>query len=65
MGLSPFWVLVSVIVGGGLFGVWGILLSVPVAAVGKLLIKNYIISGKSKLSDQPKKANGETETQKE
>ncbi len=52
MGLSPFWVLVSVIVGGGLFGVWGILLSVPIAAVIKLLIRNYILSGKSKLSEK-------------
>ncbi|MCK5129831.1 MAG: AI-2E family transporter [Clostridiales bacterium] len=42
MGLSPFWVIVSVIVGGGLFGVWGILLSVPVAAVIKISIKQYI-----------------------
>lgn len=41
MGLSPFWVLVSVIIGGGLFGVWGILLSVPVAAVLRILIKQY------------------------
>jgi predicted PurR-regulated permease PerM len=41
MGLSPFWVLVSVIIGGGLFGVWGILLSVPVAAVIRILIKQY------------------------
>ena len=42
MGLSPFWVIVSVIVGGGLFGVWGILLSVPVAAVIRISIKQYI-----------------------
>lgn len=41
MGLSPFWVLVSVIIGGGLFGIWGILLSVPVAAVLRILIKQY------------------------
>ena len=43
MGLSPFWVLVSVIVGGSLFGAIGILLSVPVAAVIKLLVKKYVI----------------------
>ncbi len=43
MGLSPFWVIVSVIVGGGLFGVWGILLAVPIAAVIKLLITKYVI----------------------
>lgn len=42
MGLSPFWILLSIIVGGGLFGLWGVLLAVPVAAVIKLLIVRYI-----------------------
>lgn len=42
MGLSPFWILLSIILGGGLFGLWGILLAVPVAAVIKLLISKYI-----------------------
>ena len=53
MGLSPFWVLVSVILGGSLFGAIGILLSVPVAAVVKLLIKKYVI--KSRKGKVPKK----------
>jgi predicted PurR-regulated permease PerM len=53
MGLSPFWVLVSVIVGGRFFGAVGILLSVPVAAVIKLLIKKYVI--KSRKGKVPKK----------
>jgi predicted PurR-regulated permease PerM len=42
MGLSPFWILLSVIVGGGLFGFWGVLLAVPAASVIKLLIVRYI-----------------------
>jgi predicted PurR-regulated permease PerM len=42
MGLSPFWILFSIILGGGLFGLWGVLLAVPVAAVLKLLIGRYI-----------------------
>jgi predicted PurR-regulated permease PerM len=42
MGLSPFWILLSIILGGGLFGLWGILLAVPAAAVIKLLIDRYI-----------------------
>ena len=46
MGLSPFWVIVSVIAGGGLFGVIGILLSVPVAAVIKVLIVKFVIRRK-------------------
>ena len=60
MGLSPFWVLVSVIVGGALFGVWGILLSVPVAAVIKLLIKKYIMSGKRHKKDDNMEKETET-----
>ncbi len=43
VGLSPFWALFSIIVIGGLFGAWGILLAVPVAAVIKLLIKRYVV----------------------
>ncbi len=42
MGLSPFWILLSIIVGGGLFGLWGVLLAVPVAGVIKLIITRYI-----------------------
>ncbi len=65
MGLSPFWVLVSVIVGGGLFGVWGILLSVPIAAVIKVLIRNYIISGKSRLSEKKVEKQKEEKSQED
>lgn len=42
LGLSPFWVIVVVLVGGRLFGLVGILLSVPVAAVIRILILQYI-----------------------
>lgn len=42
MGLSPFWILLSIIVVGGLFGLWGVLLAVPVAGVIKLIINRYI-----------------------
>lgn len=42
MGLSPFWILLSIILGGGLFGLWGAVLAVPVAGVIKLLITRYI-----------------------
>jgi predicted PurR-regulated permease PerM len=48
MGLSPFWILLSIILGGGLFGLWGVLLAVPVAAVIKLLIVKYIHSRQAK-----------------
>jgi predicted PurR-regulated permease PerM len=32
VGLSSFWILFSVVVGGGLFGFWGLVLGVPVVA---------------------------------
>ena len=38
-GLSPFWVIVSILVGGGLFGFLGMLLGVPTFAVIYFLIK--------------------------
>lgn len=61
MGLSPFWVLVSVLVGGGFFGVMGILLSVPVAAVIKVLIVKYIKNRKRQ--ENAKKRNDEPNIQ--
>ena len=61
MGLSPFWVLVSVLVGGGLFGITGILLSVPVAAVIKLLIKKYVLSRKRRDEDKAEEEGSEKE----
>jgi predicted PurR-regulated permease PerM len=32
VGLSSFWILAAVVVGGGLFGFWGVFLSVPITA---------------------------------
>lgn len=40
-GLSPFWVVVSILVGGGLFGFIGMLLGVPTFAVIYFLIKTF------------------------
>lgn len=40
-GLSPFWVIVSILVGGGLFGFFGMLLGVPTFAVIYFLIKTF------------------------
>jgi len=37
MGLSGFWILVTTIAGGGLFGFWGLLICIPVAASVKML----------------------------
>ena len=42
MGLPAIWVLISIIVGGGLFGVPGMLLGAPVFAVFYLLFSEFI-----------------------
>ena len=54
MGLSPFWALVVVIIGGNLFGFAGVLLSIPVSAVIGVLIKRYVDNQRHKLSDETK-----------
>lgn len=41
-GLSPFWVVFSILVGGGIFGFPGMLLGVPVFAVIYYLIKTFV-----------------------
>ncbi|WHH60720.1 AI-2E family transporter [Petroclostridium sp. X23] len=42
IGLSPFWIIFAIIIGGGFFGVAGMFLGVPVVAVIKLLLVNFI-----------------------
>lgn len=37
VGLSGFWIISTIIVGGGLFGFWGLLICVPVAATIKTI----------------------------
>ena len=42
VGIRPIYVILAVMVGGGLFGVAGILLGVPVVAVLKMLLTDYL-----------------------
>lgn len=42
VGLKPFWIILSILIGGGFFGVWGMLFAVPTFAVIKNLLGNYI-----------------------
>ena len=51
-GTTSFWVMFSIILGGGLFGFWGLLLGVPVFVVIYSLITNLIVK-KLKRSDLP------------
>lgn len=42
VGLSPIWTLLAITVGGSLFGIVGMFLALPIAAVGSGLIKKFI-----------------------
>ncbi|XJS09694.1 AI-2E family transporter [Aerococcaceae bacterium WGS1372] len=42
IGLPGLWVLVSITIGGGLMGIWGMLIAVPLASAVYKLIKNDI-----------------------
>ena len=56
-GLSPIWVLVSIIVGGGLFGFAGMILGVPAFAVFYALSREFITF---KLDEKGINSKGET-----
>ncbi len=49
VGLKPLWVISAIIIGGGLFGVVGMLLAIPVTGMIKTLLSKYI---NSKLSNK-------------
>jgi len=46
LNVRPFWVLVGIIVGGYFFGMWGILVAVPVLALVRTIVFDYF-AGKS------------------
>ncbi|MDO5027908.1 MAG: AI-2E family transporter [Bacillota bacterium] len=41
MGLNPLFIFLSIVIGGGIFGVWGMVVSVPLAATGLVLIEFF------------------------
>ncbi|MGI6260267.1 MAG: AI-2E family transporter [Acutalibacteraceae bacterium] len=51
LNISPFWVILSVTIGGDLFGVAGMLFSVPVFAVIRLFVLDYIDYREKKKAD--------------
>ncbi len=53
-GLSPFWVLVSIVVGGRMFGIAGMILGVPVFALLST-VYSEIIDKKLKITEEKKK----------
>ena len=44
LGVPPLWVLVAVIVGGRMFGVWGIMLAIPFAAISDFIFRDIVWS---------------------
>jgi len=42
VGVSPFWVVFAIVVFGGLFGVWGMILGVPLLAAIRMLARDYL-----------------------
>ena len=60
-GLSPFWVLVSIVVGGRMFGIAGMILGVPVFALLST-IYSEIIDKRLKISEEKKKQAKEAQT---
>ncbi|SJZ93052.1 AI-2E family transporter [Garciella nitratireducens] len=42
VGLSPFWILFAITIGGGLFGVLGMFLGVPMVAICKVILSKII-----------------------
>ena len=42
VGLSPFWIILGILVGGSLMGVLGMLIAVPVVAVCQLIVTRIV-----------------------
>jgi len=48
--IQPFWVLVAILIGGGLFGIVGIIVSVPVMAIILKIADDFITSREQRIS---------------
>ncbi len=43
LGVSPLWILIFIIVGGRMFGVWGILLAIPLTAIADFVYDEMVL----------------------
>ncbi len=59
VGLPAFWVLAAVVVGGGLFGVAGMIVGIPALAVARRLLHEEVDRREQKNTAQPTKAQNE------
>ena len=66
LGVSSVWILISLIIGGRLLGVPGILLAIPFAAIGDFLYHDYILNRREeqKLAQDLLRANIEMTSKK-
>jgi predicted PurR-regulated permease PerM len=53
VGLSPFWIVVAILVGSELFGLVGTFLAVPAAAMIRVLREQLLPDGTPRLETQP------------
>ncbi len=61
LGVSGVWILLFVIVGGKLFGIGGMLLAIPCAAIASFIYNDWKISRAKLISAREEKAKGENE----
>lgn len=57
--IKPFWVIFGVLVGGGCFGMWGILLAIPFMALAKEIIEDYFEWKKAREQEELSETTGE------
>jgi len=60
VGVSPFWIMLAIIIGGGLFGILGMLIGVPVIvvllnAINRQIDKSLMHKGLSLMVDDKNK----------
>ncbi|MCL2837942.1 MAG: AI-2E family transporter [Oscillospiraceae bacterium] len=56
LNLRPFWIILAILIGGGFFGIWGMFLAPPLAAVIKIIVKDILANREKRLD----KSSGET-----
>ncbi len=66
LGVSGLWILICIVTGGKIFGVWGILLSIPFAAISDFIYHdNFLVFLKRKKEEEKaKKAAAAAESEK-
>ena len=65
VGVSPFWVIFAILIFGGLFGVWGMIIGVPAVAAIRMLLLDYLddgrLNGSKKATEEREKTPGKVQ----